>query len=186
VKARRVLSMLALLRSMSGVDRDPGPEGDMAGGCLESVVCAALCAWVMRDLAMALAASRPCGCLKTSDRSAGGSRGSDGRSNSRSGVIVVVSRSPVRRGEGSVVGGQVKPPASGNSHVRSRRLTFKRDGEDSWSRRHVEEGRERRRVWEGKRGREGREERRGVGKLAEVKCEGRAKGEVRLMSRTKI
>jgi hypothetical protein len=102
VKARRVLSMLALLRSMSGVIRDPGPEGDMAGGCLESVVCAALCAWVMRDLAMALAASRPCGCLKTSDRSAGGSRGSDGRSNSRSGVIVVVSRSPEvssRRGQ---------------------------------------------------------------------------------------
>jgi hypothetical protein len=50
----------------------------------------------------------------------------------------------------------------------------------------VEEGRERRRVWEGERGREGRGECRGVGKLAEVKCEGRAKGEVRLMSRTKI
>jgi hypothetical protein len=144
VKARRVLSTLALLRSMSGVDRDPGPEGVMAGGCFELVVCAALCAWVMRDLAMALAASRPCGCLKTSDRSAGGSRGSDGRSNSRSGVIVVVSRSP----EVSVAGraasseGRSNPPASGNSAVGSRPLTYKRDGEDSLSRRrHVEEGR---------------------------------------------
>lgn len=115
MKARRVLSMLALLRSMSGVDRGPGPEGDMAGGCLESVVCAALCAWVMRDLAMALAATRPCGCLKTSDRSAGGSRGSDGRSNSRSGVIVVVSRSPeVSVAERAALSeGRSNPPPAG-------------------------------------------------------------------------
>ena len=82
------------LGSMSGADLE-GEEMVCGAGWTD---CVALWAWTMRDLAMARAVSRPCGCLKTSDRSTGRSRRSEGQSTGRPGGIVVVARSLERRG----------------------------------------------------------------------------------------
>ena len=122
--------MSALFGSMSGLDRRPRFEEDVVCGSDGWTDCAARRDCRMRDLAIALAATRPWGCLKTCDRSAErlGEAGDWAKGRSK---VIIVSR-PLERGDSrggwQIVGGQVNPRQE-DSGVSRRRLALKEGGE---------------------------------------------------------